>query len=657
MKTPRWHLLCVVVLVAMGCADDPPTDDGTSSTTKTSPEPAISSPAQPDSPPEIDIWTAVRVGNVQAVKQHLDTGTDANSKDPNGAPILNAAAVYGHREIVDALVQKGANINGKDNNGNSALHSAAFLGRTEVVDFLLEKGVDANIKNNKGETPTDSLKADWGTTQFIAGLLQIQVDQQSVQVNRERSAASLAKRGGKVGVGVGVGGGGGGGGGGLIGAIRKQNVEAVKQALAGGAKVNAHGPQFGITPLNWAAVLGHVEIARLLIEKGADVNGPNRDDGTRPLNSASYMGRTAVVELLLSKKADPNLKNNKGETPLVSATTGAEGIAFIGGLLQIKVDVEAIKQGRAKSASVLKKNGAKAPASSGLLIAAVRKGDLEVVKKALADGEDPNGKDPQLGVTVLGWASMGGKAEVVRLLIANRVNVNGKNRDGSTALHGAVFLGHPAIVELLLNGGVDVNAKNEDGELAESAASADAATTQFVAGLLQLKVDMAVVQKGRAKCLELLKNGTGAKELCAAVRKQDVATVKRLLAKPVDPNVQDSELGITALAWAAYHGNTEIARLLIAGKADVNGKNRDGSRPLHAAAFGGHAAVLELLLNKGADAGAKNADGEIPVQLTEADAATTRVLAGLLQLKIDSKGLGPGRARCIELLKKKSGSP
>ncbi|MEC7556624.1 MAG: ankyrin repeat domain-containing protein [Planctomycetota bacterium] len=653
MKTSKLYFACLAVLVVVGCGGDPTTGDGPPSTTKVAPESATSKPVQPESPPEIDIWTAIRVGNTKVVKQHLASGTDANSKDPNGAPILNAAAVYGHPEIVDALVQKGANINGKDNDGNSALHSAAFLGRTEVVEYLLEKGVDANIKNNKSETPSDVLKVDWGTTQFVAGLLQIQVNQQSVEANRNQSAALLAKRGGKAGGGGGV----AGGGGGLIGAIRKQNVAAVKQALAGGANINAHGRQFGITPLNWASLLGHVEIATLLIDKGADVNGPNRDDGTRPLHSASYMGRTAVVELLLSKKADPNLKNNKGETPLVSATTGAEGIAFIGGLLQIKVDVAVITQGRAKSASVLKKNGAKVPVSSSLLIGAVRKRDLEGVKKALADGEDPNGQDAQIGVTALGWASMSGNVEVVRLLIKNRVNVNGKNRDGSTALHGAVFLGHPAIVELLLNSGIDVNAKNEDGELAHSAASADAGTTQFVAGLLQLKVDLAVVQKGRAKCLELLKNGTGAKELCAAVRKQDVATIKQLLAKPVDPNVQDPELGITALAWAAYHGNAEIAGLLIAGKADVNGKSRDGSSPLHAAAFGGHAAVLELLLSKGADAGAKNADGEIPVQSTEADAATTRVLAGLLQLKLDTKSLGPGRVRCVELLKKKAGSP
>ena len=96
---------------------------------------------------------------------------------------------------------------------------------------------------------------------------------------------------------------------------------------------------------------------------------------------------------------------------------------------------------------------------------------------------------------------------------------------------------------------------------------------------------------------------------------------------------------------------------LIAAKADVNGKNRDGSSPLHAAAFTGSVAVLELLLAKGADAGAKSKDGQTPLQSTEADAATTKVAAGFLQLKLDQKTVDAGRAKCVELLKKKTAKP
>ena len=474
----------MAMLLSIGCGGDPTEDEGSGSA------PAV--------PPAVDILTAVSTGNTQAVQQHLAAGTDPNFKNPaDGSPILNAAAVYGHREIVDALIEKGAKINEKDRNGNGALHVAAFLGRSEVVELLLEKGADVNVKNNQGETAVDSLGADWRTTQFIASLLQIQVDQPSIQAGRAKSLKLLTRYGGKPG------GGGGkpGGGGGLVETIRKQDLEAVKQALAKGADLEAPDPLLGVTPLNWASLLGNVEIARMLIEKGADINGRNRD-GNQPLHNASFLGRAAIVELLLNNGADANARNDKGETPMVSATTEVEFIPLVAGFLNIQVDVDA-------------------------------------------------------------------------------------------------------------------------------------------------------AQQGRVKCVALLKNGTGAKELCAAVRKQDVAAVKLLLAKPTNANVQDPDLGITALAWAAFHGNAEIAGLLIASKANVNGKNRDGSRPLHSAAFAGHPAVLELLLSKGADRNVRSDSGETPLQSTAADPATTKVIAGLLQLMLDTKTVEQGRAKCIELLKKK----
>jgi len=652
MKTARTCLVGLAMLLVVGCGGDPVTDEASSPTTNSPSTPAATTPAQPASPPEIDVWTAVRVGNAQAVSQHLAAGTDANIKDPNGSPILNAAAVYGHREIVDALIQKGANINGKDNNGNSALHAAAFLGRTEAVELLLEKGVDANIKNNKGETPTDSLKANWETTQFIAGLLQIQVNQQSVQAGRNKSAALLAKRGGKVGAGAA-----GVGDGGLIGAIRKQDVAKVKQMLADKVDPNAPDQQLGMTPLAWAAAFGNLEIAGLLLEGGSQVNGKNRD-GATPLQVAAFLGRAEIVELLLTKKGDPNSRNNEGETPLMAAQQPASLVPIVAGLLQMELDQKVVEQGRPKVIELLEKGGAKTTPSGGLkLITAIRKQDVAAVKQALAQEADPNGQDPEFGVTALNWASLIGNVEIARILLAGGADVNGKSRDGGGPLSGAAFMGRADVCELLINNGGDPKQKNAKGEDPLVPTTADAGTTQFIAGLLKLDYDFAKVQAGRAKCVELLKNGTGARELCAAVRKQDVAAVKLLLAKPTNPNAQDPDLGITALAWAAYHGNLEIAGLLIAGKADVNGKNRDGSRPLHAAAFAGHSAVLELLLSKGADAAAKNADDETPSQSTEADLATTKVVAGLLQLKLDTKALTEGRAKCIELLKKKSAAP
>ena len=56
-------------------------------------------------------------------------------------------------------------------------------------------------------------------------------------------------------------------------------------------------------------------------------------------------------------------------------------------------------------------------------------------------------------------------------------------------------------------------------------------------------------------------------------------------------------------------------------------------------------------------ASARNADLETPLQMTETDLASTRVAAGLLQVKLDPRAFEQGRARCIELLKQKPATP
>lgn len=166
MNRVKTCVACLTMLLTIGCGGDP--ESGSSKTG--------SDATQTTSPLEIDIATAISTGNVQAVEQHLAAGIDPNHKDPtNGSPILNAAAVYGHREIVDLLIKQGAKVDETDREGNSALHGAAFFGRSEVVELLLEKGADANASNSRGQTPMDSVAADWQTTQFIANLLQIEV--------------------------------------------------------------------------------------------------------------------------------------------------------------------------------------------------------------------------------------------------------------------------------------------------------------------------------------------------------------------------------------------------------------------------------------------------------------------------------------------------
>ncbi len=108
--------------------------------------------------PQIDIHTAVITGNIEAVKQHLQAGTDINEKDPfGGSSPLISACVFGKPEIAKVLIDAGANLNFQNNDGSTPLITAAFFCRPEIVKMLLDKGADKTVRNKYGATAYDSV--------------------------------------------------------------------------------------------------------------------------------------------------------------------------------------------------------------------------------------------------------------------------------------------------------------------------------------------------------------------------------------------------------------------------------------------------------------------------------------------------------------------
>ena len=127
----------------------------------------------------------------------------------------------------------------------------------------------------------------------------------------------------------------------------------------------------------------------------------------------------------------------------------------------------------------------------------------------------------------------------------------------------------------------------------------------------------------------LLHGATGKSPVADAAMQHDRAAVQTLLKRGEDVNAAQAD-GMTALHWAASHGDAELAQLLIYAGANLRAATRiNGYTPLFVASQYGHAAVIETLLKGGADAKAVSRSGSTPLMLAAASGrveAVTRLL-------------------------------
>ena len=112
-------------------------------------------------------------------------------------------------------------------------------------------------------------------------------------------------------------------------------------------------------------------------------------------------------------------------------------------------------------------------------------------------------------------------------------------------------------------------------------------------------------------CTTAFVRGAGS-DVADAVMKGDAAAVRKLVLAKADVNAPQVD-GATALHWAVYRDNLELADLLLRSRADVNATNREGVTPLAMASLYGNAAMIERLLKAGADAKQRGPNGETMV--------------------------------------------
>lgn len=99
------------------------------------------------------IHAAAKNGNLNTVKQHLQSGINIDQRDEEEMTALERAVFSGHFEIAKFLIENGANIHLTNRIQQTPLHIAAFHGHQGIVELLLKYHAEINLGDENGFTP------------------------------------------------------------------------------------------------------------------------------------------------------------------------------------------------------------------------------------------------------------------------------------------------------------------------------------------------------------------------------------------------------------------------------------------------------------------------------------------------------------------------
>jgi len=118
-------------------------------------------------------------------------------------------------------------------------------------------------------------------------------------------------------------------------AVKKGDLDAIKQALRQGVNVNAVDG-LGRTALMEAALLGHLLICKHLMEQKADAHAVDKCSGSA-LHEASFCNRPEIAQLLLDAGVSLNAASSSGYTALMWAVR-SHALDVVKLLLERKAD-------------------------------------------------------------------------------------------------------------------------------------------------------------------------------------------------------------------------------------------------------------------------------------------------------------------------------
>lgn len=511
-----------------------------------------------------DIHSACREGNVDEVKQLIESGADLRGADECGFLPIHYACMFGHEEIARLLLQ--ACVDVIDNlattylnpNPLSPLHWAVVgpeghEGRESVVRTLLGFGAEVDIRDRAGRTPL-LLACYRGYKEVVEVLLEFGAEVNILQTYEEMTP--------------------------LHAAIANGHFELLRPLLHCGADPDLID-QRGNFPLYTICTRRNDpqsinSVIRMILEFGADVNKRN-SDGFSSLHAAVRSSSLqSVVRTLLEFGADVNLYNYSGESPLLVACSEICEMGELTGIVRI-----------------LLANGADVNLETPIegetpLHRACARQRADLIPILLDYGADPEVYDRQ-GLTPLHLAAVHPYSAVIGMILKHGGDVNKVDHAGWTPLHHACSKGVVKNAVTLIRSGAEVNCVDFSGQtpLLTACLRADV-YEELINFLLENGADVNISDINGRTPLHLV---------CYTLR-DDLLDV--LIEYGAQVNLRDRK-GKTPLFISAEGGSADMVLSLINDhRADPNIPDKEGRTALRRVAARMDSALVDILLEGGA---------------------------------------------------------
>ncbi|KDO22161.1 hypothetical protein SPRG_12659 [Saprolegnia parasitica CBS 223.65] len=394
---------------------------------------------------EGDLRVAVCRGDAASVTALLATGAKCDGINRLGQTPLHEAAAKGHVEIVRLLLQHyPSGIAARDAVlGDTPLHYATFYRQIRVVQVLLE--ADASVLVHDPKTASALAYAERYGVHAVVPLLQSRLRQETEKLFAAVRKGKLSK----------------------VRALLAQGLDpnlcddthgSLLQAIIDSANMKLVRAILALPTIQLAAVIasarwlqttvaeqqlcnaardGDLSAVDASLERDINTSCQDALFGRTPLHWACMRGHGDIAARLVAAKVGVNARDNLQATPLHYAA----------------------RYGHSAAAHVLLRAHAETRTTdAGQLLVAVRRGDEASVMTLLEEGV----ACVTWGQTLLHEAAAKGHVEIVRLLLQHlptipfrhlrvAVGINAKDALGDTPLHYAVYYKHAAVVELLLD--------------------------------------------------------------------------------------------------------------------------------------------------------------------------------------------------------------